>query len=112
MKYILYGIAVLILLCSTLWVIGGNKKYNTSTEYIFYDTNNWHTIERILADNGVGDIEDCLVWAFGEEYKLLKLRDLDDVWTQRHSDSFTIKGSDCIIESTKKIAKVYLWYNN
>ena len=64
-----------------------------------------------MFDSGVNNVEDCLVWAFGEDYNRLDQSELDDIWNQRHGDSFTIEGSDCVIESTKKIAKVFLWYS-
>ena len=65
---------------------------------------------KILLENGVHseNVEDCLSWAFGSGFESLQLRELDDKWRELHSDLFMIEGSDCVIESTKKIANAYI----
>lgn len=75
------------------------------TKYVFTESNWSGTMKRILRDNGVKNPEECLRWAFGEEYKLLYLKDLDDQWQQLHPELFVIEGHDCIVESTIRIAK-------
>ena len=65
-------------------------------------------VSRIMIDEGVVHVEDCLRWAFGEGFEQLEQRELDDMWRQRHSDLFVIHGHDDIVESTKRIAKAWL----
>lgn len=64
-------------------------------------------IERILVEAGVENVDDCLRWAFGEDYKQLEQRDLDDRWRQRHSDLFIIRGADDLVEATRRIADAW-----
>lgn len=81
------------------------------TKYIFLSMRGWQCpTKAILVDNGIDeqDVESCIIWAFGKDHNKLRLDELDDKWRERHSDLFEIAGYDCIIESTKKIAKVYL----
>lgn len=107
-KSLIGWIVSLVGLCLIFWVIGGNIKTSKPPKYIFTD-NNWaQTTKRILKDAGVEDVEGCLRWAFGDGYKLLEIRQLDDKWRQRHGDIFMVEGSDCIIESTKVIATEWL----
>lgn len=86
--------------------MGGN--YKPKTKYIIPNIYEWQSPTKlILADNGVEDVENCLAWAFGENFRQLQQSELDDKWRERHSDLFEIAGYDCIVESTKKIAEAW-----
>ena len=57
---------------------------------------------------GVIDAGGCMVWAFGEDFMSLKLRDTPEVWNKKHSELFKVSDSDNILETTEKIGRAYL----
>lgn len=46
-------------------------------------------------------------WAFGEDWKTIPISDLYDVWNKRHTDAFTLYGTDLIEESLIRIIQEY-----
>lgn len=101
---ILITAAILALLLAAVFAIGEHAKVNNMAY-------GWSgPVERVLIESGVDNVDDCLSWAFGEDYKKLEQRELDDQWRQRHIDLFIIRGTDDLVESTRKIAKAWLVY--
>lgn len=64
-------------------------------------------ISKTLNTQGVENIEECLLWAFGEGFGSAPLASLNDRWNTLHSDLFIIKGSDNFLESFKRIGNAY-----
>lgn len=64
-------------------------------------------LERELIANGVFDVDKCLAWAFGGDYKKICEFEFDDVWRRRHSDLFIIRGADSLVESAVRIAEAW-----
>lgn len=54
---------------------------------------------------------DCGLWAYGEGWQTVLLKDLYHRWNEKHSDIFEIKGFDSVKESNRRIAKAYLVFN-
>lgn len=100
-------IGILVVCFCVLIALEANEP--SEAKYIFHNMYEWQCpTKAILVESGVKDVEDCLMWAFGEGYNLLLLNELDDKWRELHSDLFEIAGHDCIIESTKKIGRAWL----
>ena len=72
------GVAILVMLIISFAIAG---------LYQAAESNDYKTI---LLKQGftVSEIDDCMVWALGEGYGSLGLREVDDRWNERHSDIF------------------------
>lgn len=53
------------------------------------------------------DNENCMIWAFGIDWKIKSLRHIWPDWNQRHGDLFLIRGEDRIFDCMKKIYRAY-----
>lgn len=74
---------------------------------LFDKRNPNNAITLTLNNNGVYDVDECLLWAFGEGYGSEPLYTLNDRWNKLHSDLFMIYGSDNFIKSFERIGKAY-----
>ncbi len=63
---------------------------------------------QFLKREGVKDPDDCMVWAFGADFKTMLLRHCNHRWNERHGEIFRIQDSDLFIPGIVKIAKAYL----
>jgi len=66
--------------------------------------------ELALMEAGVptSNLEDCMRWAFGEDWGILRIQQIDEVWNSRHDDLFQIPGTELIITAFEKIGKAYI----
>ena len=46
-------------------------------------------------------------WAFGENYKSLKIHDMWKQWNKLHENELKLSGNNIVIESTKKMLYLY-----
>ena len=56
------------------------------------------------------EYNDCMAWAFGEDWKQVDPKDCPGRWNDRHGDLFLIEGTDSIKETTKKIHSYWLLF--
>ena len=68
------------------------------------DYEHWLTVAGVPAE----EIDKCMAWAFGENWGSVALYTLDELWNERHSDIFVMRGSDLIYESTIRIGRAYM----
>ena len=54
------------------------------------------------------EFDNCMSWAFGENWITEDTRNAADLWNQRHSDIFKMSRSDSVEFSIMKIGKAYL----
>ncbi len=107
-KTIAVWVGAIVMMGASYWLYCYYLEYSRPAPAKYSFSNSWERpVKRILFDSGVNDVDDCLVWAFGEEYWILELSELDDKWRDRH-DIFVIEGHDCIVESTQRIAKAWI----
>lgn len=57
------------------------------------------------------EIEDCLEWAFGEDWETLTLADSLNRWNERHEDKLHIYPSEEVMSAIRKIGRTYLEWN-
>jgi len=67
-------------------------------------------LPRWLAEAGVPaeEIDDCLKWAFGDNWSAYRVRDWVGLWNERHGDLFKLDGKDSTEKSLKRIGRAYL----
>jgi len=53
-------------------------------------------------------VDECMDWAFGKGWEVMTVRGSDDVWNERHSDLFLLRGCDSVLEGIERIGKAYL----
>lgn len=94
---------IFIILCLLLIVVWFNA-FRTS-HYTLQ-----RNIKGALTNVGVpsDEIDNCLQWAFGDDYENIPLTMWDIRWRERHANIFTIIGCDCVKDSLHKIGKAYL----
>lgn len=56
----------------------------------------------------IEEIDNCLLWAFGERFSILPLRQIDERWNELHGDLFLLAGCDLMDESLRRIGKAYM----
>ncbi len=79
---------------------------------ILFSTTTVQGYKSSLNKSGVpkAKIDNCMVWALGEDYPMLRLSEVDTVWNERHGDIFIMRGSDLSDEAFQRIGKAYLEY--
>lgn len=50
----------------------------------------------------------CMIWAFGDDWKSIKMRDKPERWNSRHGDLFIINMTANVDESKAKILKAWV----
>jgi len=66
----------------------------------------------ILEDVGIAkeDIEDCMAWAFGDDWRELKPSLAFNRWNMRHGLLLPLKSGDLITHDLRKIGLLYLFH--
>ena len=68
------------------------------------------TVRGTLLNAGVPteEVNSCLEWAFGKDYWMLPLHEMDTAWNRLHIDIFMLHGYDPLIESLERIGRAYM----
>ncbi len=66
--------------------------------------------EKPLLKAGVspGEIDGCMAWAFGNDWRAASRSALDDLWNKCHKVLLTIEPADDVFETLIKIGLLYL----
>lgn len=66
--------------------------------------------EKPLLKAGVysGDIDECMSWAFGNDWRSASRSVLKDLWNDRHKDLLVIASEDDVYETLLKVGFLYL----
>lgn len=53
------------------------------------------------------EINECILWAFGEGAGVCPIKNLPDKWNSRHKDIFIAYGAMCCVEFIKRVAEAW-----
>jgi hypothetical protein len=62
----------------------------------------------LLAGVYSGDIDECMAWAFGNDWRAANRSALKDLWNKTHKDLLVISSEDDVFDTLIKVGLLYL----
>ena len=66
-----------------------------------------HVVEANNSDPYISCSDESLEWAFGKDYGLMPIHEIDETWNRRHGNIFRINGWDNLEDTWARISKAY-----
>jgi hypothetical protein len=70
--------------------------------------------EKPLLKAGVysGEVDECMAWAFGNEWRAANRSALKDLWNKSHTDLLVISAEDDVFDTLIKVGLLYVEYES